>query len=225
MILFRILFRMIVVTIGFLLATAAATAALVAASQMLLMVPPEIRYGMYDYREVRPLFDGVLLLTVYLVVVSVSLMPTLLIALVTEAMAIRHLAFHLLAGGGVGLWAARPPFEGWVPQAFAPAIAAGFVGGFVYWIVAGRSAGLSAPAAPEPAQGPRPGRRMPDPPPSPGSPPAFPSGTFPSETFPASGRGRGRPEPGAHPPDRPGRPPRSPMPPAPPRPPVVQRRK
>lgn len=222
MILFRILFRIIVVTIGFLLATAAATAALVAASQMLLMVPPEIRYGMYDYREVRPLFDGVLLLTVYLVVVSVSLMPTLLIALVTEAMAIRHLAFYLLAGGGVGLWAARPPFDGWMPQAFAPAIAAGFVGGFVYWIFAGRSAGLSAPAAPEAAPGPKPARRLPDPPPSPSSS-ASATAAFPAETFPGSARGRGRSDAGA--PDRPGRPPRSPMPPAPPRPPVVQRRK
>ncbi|KPL53722.1 hypothetical protein ABB55_17130 [Prosthecomicrobium hirschii] len=210
MIVFRLLWRFIVITVGY-LAAAAAAAAFAAASQVLSHLPPEFRDAAEIWRSFGPLADFGAFLVAYAIVLSVSFVPGILLALVSEIIGLRSLGYYLVAGGLIGLWAARPPIGGIAAQPFAPALAAGFVGGFVYWLIAGRGAGRSRPASAAPSgQGPVPDPRRTGPhatpPPSP--PPAHrrPASAVPSIA-----------------PSHPG--PRRPPPPsAPPRPPVVDRK-
>ncbi|MBT9289503.1 hypothetical protein [Prosthecodimorpha staleyi] len=203
MIVFRLLWRLIVITVGY----------LAAVSQVLSHLPPEFRDAAEIWRSFGPLADFGAFLVAYAIVLSVSFVPGILLALVSEIIGLRSLGYYLVAGGLIGLWAARPPLGIIAAQPFAPALAAGFVGGFVYWLIAGRGAGRSQPMpAATSGQGPVPEPRRTGgphsaPPPSPSPSPRRPASAVPSIAPPHTG---------------PRRPP--PPPSTPPRPPVVDRK-
>lgn len=80
-----------------------------------------------------------------------TFLPACLAILLSEALRLRGLIFHLAVGGaiGFGLWMlgdasptdpARATMGG-LPPGSTVAAAAGFVAGFVYWLIAGRCAG------------------------------------------------------------------------------------
>jgi hypothetical protein len=106
----------------------------------------------------------------FIFVSGFALIPALLVALITEAFAIRRVLAYAIGGGVVGLacYLGLVPFdpetfhfEGIVRRHLEIMTGAGIVGGLVYWMIAGRNAGLWR----------RPPPRLPPPPPIPsGSP-------------------------------------------------------
>jgi hypothetical protein len=106
----------------------------------------------------------------FIFVSGFALIPTLLIALITEAFSIRSVLAYAIGGGLVGLacYLGLIPFdpdtyhfEGIVRRHLEIMTGAGIVGGLVYWMIAGRNAGAWR----------RPPQRLPPPPPLPsGSP-------------------------------------------------------
>ncbi|GGF06579.1 translation initiation factor IF-3 [Stappia taiwanensis] len=80
-----------------------------------------------------------------------AFLPACLAILLSEALRLRGVIFHLAAGGaiGFGLWmlgdaAPADPARaamGGLPPGSTVAAAAGFLAGFVYWLIAGRCAG------------------------------------------------------------------------------------
>ena len=106
----------------------------------------------------------------FIFVSGFALIPTLLIALITEAFSIRSVLAYAIGGGLVGLacYLGLIPFdpdtyhfEGIVRRHLEIMTGAGIVGGLIYWMIAGRNAGAWR----------RPPQRLPPPPPLPsGSP-------------------------------------------------------
>jgi hypothetical protein len=106
----------------------------------------------------------------FIFVSGFALIPAMLVALITEAFAIRRVLAYAIGGGVVGLacYLGLVPFdpetfhfEGIVRRHLEIMTGAGIVGGLVYWMIAGRNAGLWR----------RPPPRLPPPPPIPsGSP-------------------------------------------------------
>jgi|SRR5689334_506624 hypothetical protein len=106
----------------------------------------------------------------FIFVSGFALIPTLLIALITEVFAIRSVLAYAIGGGFVGLacYLGLVPFdsdtfhfEGIVRRHLEIMTGAGIVGGLIYWMIAGRNAGAWR----------RPPQRLPPPPPLPsGSP-------------------------------------------------------
>lgn len=99
-----------------------------------------------------------------------ALIPAALIALITEAFAIRSVLAYALGGGVVGAacYLGLVPFdtESWqfngiVHRHLEIMTGAGIVGGVIYWMIAGRKAGLWR----------RPPHRLPPPPPLPSGTP------------------------------------------------------
>jgi hypothetical protein len=236
MILFRIVWRLIVMQIGLALAVAAAAGAIVGGFDLLSQVPAELgfdpfgpRRGYGDPRPVQVLVFG----SVFAVVMSQAQPAAFLAALLAELLSIRHLFYFLVAGAGVGAWGflepngrfGRMPTD---PAVIAPFVAAGFVGGFVYWLVAGRGAGFRRASAPA-AAAPSPTRAAPPPPPVPPEPshtaPAGPGGALARIGWGRPSASRTVPPPGDAPVPG-GRLPhvKRPMPPTPPHKPVVERR-
>ncbi|MCA1299702.1 translation initiation factor IF-3 [Stappia indica] len=80
-----------------------------------------------------------------------AFLPACLAILLSEALRLRGVIFHLAAGGaiGFGLWmlgdaAPADPARaamGGLPPGSTVAASAGFLAGFVYWLIAGRCAG------------------------------------------------------------------------------------
>ncbi|MEJ1159807.1 hypothetical protein [Prosthecomicrobium sp. N25] len=232
MILFRIVWRLIVMQVGLALAGAAAAGAIVAGLDLLSQIPPELGIPrVFGPRGVRAA-DFVVFGTAFGLVMNLAMPFGFLAALLAELLSIRHLFFHLVAGAAVGAWAFAQPdgrlmrMPMMTPEAIAPFVAAGLVGGFVYWLVAGRGAGFrrDAASAPRPAPASRP---APEPRSLDAAPPSPPAGA-PGRS--ALGRvGWGRPPTRRETPPEPP-PSRSPvmerriMPPGAPRKPVVERR-
>jgi hypothetical protein len=86
----------------------------------------------------------------FIFVSGFALLPALLIALITEAFAIRSVLAYAIGGGVVGLacYLGLVPFdpdtlefEGIVRRHLEIMTGAGIVGGLVYWMIAGRNAG------------------------------------------------------------------------------------
>jgi hypothetical protein len=106
----------------------------------------------------------------FIFVSGFALIPAALIALITEAFAIRSAIAYALGGGAVGLACylglvpfdpATFHFEGIVRRHLEIMTGAGIVGGMLYWLIAGRNAGAWR----------EPPHRLPPPPPLPsGSP-------------------------------------------------------
>lgn len=86
----------------------------------------------------------------FIFVSGFALVPAMLIALITEAFAIRSVLAYAIGGGAVGAacYLGLVPFDpdtfqfdGIVRRHLEIMTGAGIVGGLVYWLIAGRSAG------------------------------------------------------------------------------------
>lgn len=87
----------------------------------------------------------------FIFVSGFALVPAMLIALITEAFAIRSVLAYAIGGGAVGaacylgLLPFDPDtfrFDGIVRRHLEIMTGAGIVGGLVYWLIAGRNAGV-----------------------------------------------------------------------------------
>lgn len=167
MVVFRILWRLIVMAIGLRLAIYAAATVVAFASTGLvtaggLAVAPE-RLPREIERFVQMLaaqgFDTGLVG----IFTEAAMAPAVFVAFVAELLRIRNPLFHWIAGAAIAVWVAPTPWGGWTPDTIGRVAAVGFAAGFVYWLIAGRGAGFRRdrpePAAtPEPAPAPPPRR-------------------------------------------------------------------
>ncbi|MGD9838541.1 MAG: hypothetical protein AB7F72_02555 [Afipia sp.] len=106
----------------------------------------------------------------FVLVSGFALLPALVLALVTEAFAIRHILAYAVIGGLAGLFCylgfipfdtVNMTFNGIVRRHLEVMVGAGILGGVVYWMIAGRNAGAwrvqpQAPPPPPPALPPLP---------------------------------------------------------------------
>ena len=141
---FRVLTRLFVLIIAYILAVSAAIATIAAA-----IWGWQINYGDFagqtPEQEIFNIFAyGTIGLIAYASVLYTAAVPASVYGLVTEGLSWRSLTIHVLGGGAIALYlllvantqTAEPP-----QQDIIITLAAGFVAGFVYWLVAGRSAG------------------------------------------------------------------------------------
>jgi hypothetical protein len=151
--------RLVVVSVGYVVALVAALVAVVVI-YTILSIPP----GLPSYFDAISLSPVVILMApgvglfAFLVLLVLSVVPALALALLTELFSLRQVWLFALAGaaiaGGCFLYA-TPTFIGaingsdWADLGIV--IAGGFVGGIFYWLVAGRRAGLSRTIEPVPA--------------------------------------------------------------------------
>jgi hypothetical protein len=87
----------------------------------------------------------------FVVISGFSLVPALILILITETFYIRHVLAYAIVGGLAGLccYLAFIPFDtvamtftGIVRRHLEVMVGAGIVGGLVYWLIAGRNAGV-----------------------------------------------------------------------------------
>lgn len=151
----RILARLIVVSIGYVIACLAVGAAISGAIVANAWLRGEIAISMAHLTAESVFFGGVLasMAAVY------GFAPAVVAIVVAELFRLRRALYHVLCGGlagALGHVAAAPPARFEAAGTLDPAVgarlalfvAAGLIGGFVYWLVAGRGAGvLREPAA------------------------------------------------------------------------------
>lgn len=141
---FRILTRLFVLVLAYILATLAGLAT-VAAS----IWTWQINY--MDFANQTPEQDIIDLFAYstigifgYVSILYATSTPAVIYGLITEGLSWRSLTVHVLGGGAIALYlllvasnsAIQPP-----QQDIIITLAAGFVAGFTYWLIAGRSAG------------------------------------------------------------------------------------
>lgn len=163
MILFRIVWRAVVVWFGLILAGAAAALALAVAREFpMLWTHFEIRGADPDLRVLQRVLDGAVVGVIFTFVLRQALGPALMFALIMEILGVRSLLVYL-AAGAFGGWSVQQT-AGAGPYPPDAAIAAGLVAGFVYWLLAGLGAGIfrrtkaaeATDTAPPPAPAPGP---------------------------------------------------------------------
>jgi hypothetical protein len=151
-----LLFRIIVILVAFLLASLAAAIVVVGA----VMFPQwsDVDIGLDDSTR------NVIVAFGFIFVSGFALLPAMIMALITEAFAVRSLVFYALGGAiiGAACYLSLVPFD---PSTWAfhgidrreleVMSGAGIVAGFVYWFVAGRNAGLWRRLPPPPHAAPR----------------------------------------------------------------------
>jgi hypothetical protein len=150
--------RIIVVLFGFFAASFAAAAIVVGS----VMFPQwsEIDLGLDESTRSIVVGFG------FLFISGFALLPAMIVALITEAFAIRGLLFYGLGGAviGAGCYLSLVPFDpetlafqGIVRRELEVMTGAGIVAGLVYWVIAGRNAGLwrRPPPSPLPPAAPR----------------------------------------------------------------------
>lgn len=98
----------------------------------------------------------------FVLVSGFALLPAAIIALITEALSIRHILAYAVGGGIAGLLCylgfipfdtINMTFNGIVRRHLEVMVGAGILGGVVYWLIAGRNAGgwrIVSPPAPPP---------------------------------------------------------------------------
>jgi len=137
-----LLLRIFVILFGFLAASLAA--ALVVISAVMFPRLTDIDLDLDDSTR------SVIVAFGFIFVSGFALLPAMIMALITEAFAVRSLVFYAVGGALVGAacYLSVVPFD---PETFAfhgivhreleVMTGAGIVAGFVYWLVAGRNAG------------------------------------------------------------------------------------
>ncbi len=138
-----LIIRIVVILIGFLLASFAAAAVVIAA-----VLNPEwsgVRLGFdEDTMPIIATFG-------FIFISGFSLLPAMLVALITEAFGLRSILVYAIGGAAIGAvcYLSLVPFDtetlrfvGIIRRELEVMVGAGVVGGLVYWLVAGRNAGL-----------------------------------------------------------------------------------
>ncbi|MDR3465164.1 MAG: hypothetical protein P4M07_04390 [Xanthobacteraceae bacterium] len=134
--------RILVILFGFACASLAAAAVVVSA-----VVFPQFTDIDLDIDEQT---RSVIVAFGFIFVSGFALLPAMIMALITEAFAVRSLVFYAVGGALVGAacYLSIVPFDpgtftfhGIVHRELEVMTGAGIVAGFVYWFVAGRSAG------------------------------------------------------------------------------------
>ena len=158
--------RLFVIFLGFL--AACLVAGMVVVTAVLFPEFSDLGVGPIDQSVVQ-----VLIGFGFIFISGFALLPAMIIALITEAFAIRGVLAYAIGGAlvGVAAYLSLVPFdtdtmrfEGIVRRHLEIMTGAGIVAGLVYWMVAGRNAGAWR----------KPPRRLPPPP-----PPPLPSGSRP----------------------------------------------
>ncbi len=148
--------RIFVILFGFLLASFAA--AVVVISAVMFPQLTDVDLGLDDSTR------SVIVAFGFLFVSGFALVPAMVMALITEAFAVRSLVFYAVGGALVGAacYLSIVPFDtdtfsfrGVVHRELEVMTGAGVVAGFVYWLVAGRNAGAWRRLSPPPQSAPR----------------------------------------------------------------------
>jgi Na+/proline symporter len=151
--------RILVILFGFVCASLAAAAVVISA-----VVFPQFTDIDLDIDDQT---RSVIVAFGFIFVSGFALLPAMIMALITEAFAVRSLVFYAVGGALVGAacYLSIVPFDpdtftfhGIVHRELEVMTGAGIVAGFVYWFVAGRSAGLwrrPPPPPPPPHMAPR----------------------------------------------------------------------
>ena len=141
---FRILTRLFVLGLAYILAVCAGLATIAAA-----IWGWQINY--VDFTSQTPEQDIINLFAystigiyAYVSILYAAATPATVYGLITEVLSWRSLTVHVLGGGAIALYlllvasnlATQPP-----QQDIIITLAAGFVAGFIYWLIAGRCAG------------------------------------------------------------------------------------
>jgi hypothetical protein len=136
-------FRIIVILVGFFAASLAAAVVVVGA--VLFPQWSEVDLGIDDSTR------SVIVAFGFIFVSGFALLPAMIMALITEAFAVRSLLFYAVAGAIVGAacYLSLVPFdpESWsfhgvIRRELEVMTGAGIVAGLVYWFIAGRNAGV-----------------------------------------------------------------------------------
>lgn len=135
--------RIVVILVGFLLASLAAAAVVIAA-----VLNPDwsgLRLGLdQDTLPIVAAFG-------FIFISGFALLPAMVVALVTEAFGLRSILVYAVGGAAIGAacYLSLVPFDpetmrfvGVIRRELEVMVGAGVVGGLVYWLVAGRNAGL-----------------------------------------------------------------------------------
>ena len=134
--------RIVVILLGFVLASLAA--ALVVVGAVAFPDWSEVDIGLDESTRTVLVAFG------FIFVSGFALVPALIMALITEAFAVRSLLFYAVGGAMIGAvcYLSVVPFdsESWsfngiVHRELEVMTGAGIVAGFVYWVIAGRNAG------------------------------------------------------------------------------------
>jgi hypothetical protein len=138
-----LIWRLIVIFFAFLVASLAAGIVVVVA----------VMYPEWSSLELGPVDRDTLAVVTgfgFIFVSGFAFLPAVVMALVTEAFAIRSMVFYALGGAlfGLGLYLAFTPFDtaamtfvGIDRRELEVMTGAGIVAGLVYWLIAGRRAG------------------------------------------------------------------------------------
>ncbi len=146
----NVLFRLILIPIGYIAAVLAASA-LIAGIEWLRAYPP-----VADDPTALGLTSLVVLadfLFVYALVIYVALVPSLVVVAVAEILSLRSALYFCGAGLFVAFAVSRlidPSISEAIPKDPAVAAAAGLAGGLGYWISSGRWSGLKRRTEPAP---------------------------------------------------------------------------
>ena len=139
----RLVWRLIVIAFAFVVASFAAGVVVVVA----------VMYPQYSSLDLGPMDRDAFAVAAafgFVFVSGFALLPALIMALVTEAFAIRSLLFYALGGAlfGLGVYLAFTPFDtnamtfvGVYRRELEIMTGAGIVAGLVYWLIAGQTAG------------------------------------------------------------------------------------
>ncbi|MGO4716935.1 hypothetical protein [Bradyrhizobium sp. 2TAF24] len=137
-----LLVRIIVIFVGFFAASLAAAAVVIAA--VLMPEWSDVNLGLDDTTMSLIATFG------FIFISGFALLPAMIVALITEAFAIRSLVVYALGGAAVGAacYLSLVPFDttsmsfvGIIRRELEVLTGAGIVAGFVYWLIAGRNAG------------------------------------------------------------------------------------
>ncbi|MEW6641306.1 MAG: hypothetical protein AB1586_12445 [Pseudomonadota bacterium] len=145
-----LLVRILVILIGFFAASLAAAAVVIGA--VLMPEWSDVNLGLDDTTMSLIATFG------FIFISGFALLPAMIVALITEAFAIRSVVVYALGGAVIGAacYLSLVPFDttsmafvGIIRRELEVLTGAGIVAGFVYWLIAGRNAGAWRNPPPE----------------------------------------------------------------------------
>ena len=141
---FRVLTRLFVLALAYILAVLAGLTTIAAAIWGLQVNHTDFASQTPEQDIVNLFAYSTIGIWAYVSILSAAVTPAVVYGLMTEGLSWRSLTIHVLGGGAIALYlllitynpTTQPP-----QQDLIITLAAGFVAGFTYWLIAGRSAG------------------------------------------------------------------------------------